>query len=126
MSASCPHYDAKMPYAGPYSRPESLAKINGSTREARILKGVRADLTAHVGGKPSATQRVLIDRAAMLTLRIAMMDAKSGDGTLSERDSREYLAWTNTLTRLMRQLGMQGAAERPKSLAEHLASKAAA
>ena len=62
----------------------------------------------------------------MLTLRIAMMDAKGGDGMLSERNSREYLAWTNTLTRLMRQLGMQGAAERPKSLAEHLASRAAA
>ena len=57
----------------------------------------------------------------MLSLRLAMMDAKQADGVLSERDGREYLAWTNTLTRLMRQLGMTGAAARPKSLAEHIA-----
>ena len=114
-----------MPYAGPYSRPESLGKISGRTREGRILKGVRAELAAHVGGKPSATQRALIERAAMLTLRIALMDAKEPDGTLSERDAREYLAWTNTLTRLMRQLGMQGVAERPKTLAEVRAAHAA-
>ena len=115
-----------MPYAGPYSRPESLGKISGRSREGRILKGVREELAAHVGGKPSATQRALIDRAAMLTLRIAMMDAKQPSGILSERDAREYLAWTNTLTRLMRQLGMQGAPERPRTLTEHLASRAAA
>ena len=111
---------------GPYSRPDSLAKISGRTREGRIVRGVRADLIAHVGGRPSATQRVLIERAAMLTLRIACMDAKQTNGVLSEKDGREYLAWTNTLTRLMRQLGMKGAAERPRSLAEHIAGQAAA
>ena len=115
-----------MPFPGPYSRPESLAHISGRTRQGRILKGVRADLTAHVGGKPSATQRVLIDRAAMLTLRIAMMDGKATDGALSERDGREYLAWTNTLTRLMRQLGLKGAAERPPSLRDYQAARASA
>lgn len=115
-----------MPYAGPYSRPESLGKISGRTREGRILKMVRAELSAHVGGKPSATQNVLIERAAMLTLRIGMMDATNPDGRLTERDAREYLAWTNTLTRLMRQLGMQSAAQRPPSLAEHLAAKRSA
>ena len=115
-----------MPPIGPYSRPDSLAKISGRTREGRIVRGVRADLTAHLGGKPSATQRVLIERAAMLTLRIALMDAKASDGRLSEKDGREYLAWTNTLTRLMRQLGLKGTAQQPRTLAEHLANKAAA
>ncbi len=85
------------------------------------MRGVRAELTAHLGGRPSATQRVLIDRAAMLTLQIAMMDARQASCGLSPRDSREYLAWTNTLTRLMRQLGMKGLAERPRSLADHIA-----
>lgn len=111
---------------GPYSRPESLAKISGRTREGRIVRGVRADLTAHVGGRPSATQRVLIDRAAMLTLQIAMLDAKQAGGGMTAHDSREYLAWTNTLTRLMRQLGMKGVTERTPTLAEHLANRASA
>ena len=106
---------------GPYSRPESLANISGRTREGRIVRGVRAELTAHLGGRPSATQRVLIERAAMLTLRIALMDARATRGGMSERDGREYLAWTNTLTRLMRQLGLKGVAQQPRTLAEHIA-----
>ncbi len=90
------------------------------------MRQTRKELVAHVGGQPSATQRVMIERAVQLTLQIALLDAKHCDGGLSEHDGRAYLAWTNTLTRLMRQLGMQGVAERPKSLAEHIATRSAA
>ena len=110
-----------------YSRPATLLNIDQRTREARMMRETRAELVAHVGGKPSATQRVLIERAAQLTLQIGMLDAKQADGgALTEHDARTYLAWTNTLTRLMRQLGMKGTAERQRSLAEHIAGQAAA
>ena len=94
----------------------------------------RKELVAHVGGQPSATQRVMIERAVQLTLQIALLDAKAAEvdaetrrpAGMTEHDSRTYLAWTNSLTRLMRQLGMQGAADRPATLKDHLASRATA
>jgi len=67
---------------------------------------------------------VMIERATRLTLQLAMLDAKP-EG-MTAHDSRTYLAWTNALTRLMRQLGMTGAAQRPPSLADHIARQAAA
>jgi len=90
------------------------------------MRDVRAELSVHVGGRPSATQRALIDRAAWLTLHIAQLDAKMADGRpLTECDSRTYLAWSNSLTRTLKQLGLQGAAEKPKTLAEYRAERAA-
>lgn len=92
---------------GPYSRPHVLAKLDGRTREARLMQTVRGDLTAHIGSKPTATQKALIDRAAWLQLHVSLMDAKTLEegGPLSERDSRQYLAWSNALTRILRDLG---------------------
>ena len=90
---------------GPYSRPNVLAKLDGRTREAALLRRVRADLTAHVGGHPTATQRALIDRAALLSLHVALFDARALEsGGLSERDSRSYLAYSNSLSRCLRAL----------------------
>lgn len=33
----------------------TLARRDGRTREARLLRAIRAELTEHVGGHPSAT-----------------------------------------------------------------------
>ena len=101
--------------------------MDGRTREARIMRGVRAELVAHVGGKPSATQTALINRAAWLQLHMALLDERTTTGKpMTEHDSRTYLAWTNTFTRLMRQLGLKGAAQRQPTLQEHIANRAAA
>lgn len=59
---------------------------------------------------------MLIERACQLTLRIADMDRR-----FAETDSRTYLAWSNSLTRTLAQLGVQGAtAEKPPSLQDYL------
>ena len=97
------------------------------TREGRLLKRMRVELIAHVGGKPSATQRAMIDQCAQLRLRLAVMDrafAQSG-GAMTAHDTRTYLAWANSYSRLLRQLGLQGVAERAPTLAEILATPAA-
>lgn len=83
---------------------------------------VRADLTDHVGGKPSATQAMLIERAASLTLQVAMLDAKvTAPGGLTEHDHRSYLAWSSSLVRTLRTLGLEAAAKRPQTPAEAFA-----
>lgn len=108
---------------GPYSRPPALAALDMRSREGLLLRRVRAELTAHVGN-PSATQRILIERAAVLSLQIAMLDAKHAAGGLTSHDQREYLAWTNALTRLMRHLGQKGVAERALTPREVLSQRA--
>jgi hypothetical protein len=110
-----------MPSIGPYSRPAVLAKLDGRTREAHLLRRVRAELVAHVGGNPSATQTALIERAAMLTLHVAMLDARMlKTGSMSEHDSKTYLAWSGSLSRALRDLGLKGAAAAPPTLADIL------
>jgi hypothetical protein len=83
------------------------------------MRRVRAELTAHVGGNPSAVQRALIERAVILSLRVAQIDAKilSGDG-LTLHDSNFALAWNNALRRTLAALGVEPAAARPPSLDE--------
>jgi hypothetical protein len=109
----------------PRSTPADLAKLDGRTREARLMRELRAELVSHVGGKPSATQMALIDQATQLRLRLATMDrdfAETGD--MTGHDSRTYLAWSNSYARLLRHLGLKGVGERPPSLADHIAARA--
>ena len=95
------------------------------SREARILAGTKAELTAHVGGRPSATQQALIDRAAWLTLHVAQIDAKAAEGgILTEHDARTYLAWSNSLTRALVALGLKSAPAPTRSIDDILAGHA--
>jgi hypothetical protein len=108
----------------PYSAPNALAKLDGRTREARLMQQVRKELTEHVGGSPSATQRALIERAVNISVRLAVMDQRFAETkTQTEHDSRTYLAWSNSLTRTMRALGLKGASNRTPTLADYLAQK---
>lgn len=108
----------------PYSKRVALVTMDRRTKEARLLRDTRAELTAHLGGNPSATQRALIEQAAQLRLHLATMDrtfAETG-GKMTLHDSRTYLAWANSYSRLLRLLGLKGAPERGPSLAEILAA----
>jgi hypothetical protein len=87
-----------------------LGKLDRRTKEARLLEASRASLTRHVGGAPNDIQRVLIKRASRLMVFIEVMDAQAlEDGTMSERNSRQYLAWTNSLRLTLRELGLKAA-----------------
>ena len=112
---------------GRYSRPHRLAKLDGFTREAALMRDTRARLIAHVGGSPSAVELALIERAAQLTFKVAQLDAKLDANAMSDHDHRHYLAWSNSLTRTLEKLGMKGAAERtrPRSPGEGARLKAA-
>jgi hypothetical protein len=89
------------------------------------MRDVRAELTKHCGGSPRATQRLIINQAAMLTVRLHLMDQQSlQDEAMSERNGRQYLAWS-ALTRLLRQLGLKGAADKPPALQDYLAARSA-
>jgi hypothetical protein len=116
---------------GPYSRGLHRAAIgqcvDGRSREGRFLRAYEAMLSRHVGNGASSVQRALITRAARLALYVEMMDERAlSQGGMSERDSATYLAWSNSLRRTLVALGIEGAAERPPSLADVTAQIAAA
>ena len=73
-------YTPDMPKLGPYSWTAILSKLDGRTREARLMRGTRSALVAHVGGRASVVQQTLIERACQLQIRIAMMDRDFADG----------------------------------------------
>jgi hypothetical protein len=87
------------PRIHPRYRPVALAKLDQRTKEARLIRETRAALVAHVGGKPSAVQAAMIERACQLTLRIVAMDRKFAETCeQTDHDSRTYLAWSNSLS----------------------------
>lgn len=80
------------------------------SREARLFRALRTELVLHVGGKPTATERALIDRIAMLQTHLARMDERIFEaGELSDHASRQYLAWANSVSRMLQALGLKGA-----------------
>jgi hypothetical protein len=116
MSASCPQINSQNTGRRPFKRP-------GRTREAQQAKQFRAQLIAHLGGRPSTTQAALIEQAVQLRLRLSTMDRRYAETrTFTEHDSRVYLAHANSYSRLLRQLGLQATPERPIPLAQRLAA----
>jgi hypothetical protein len=110
----------------PISRPARVwADIDGNSREGQFIRQLRAELVQHVG-RPSATQRILIERAVMLATHLARMDADAlKAGSMSDHARRQYLAWDSSLRRAMCAIGMKGASSPLPTLAEYLAAKAA-
>jgi hypothetical protein len=106
----------------PEFKSSDISGLDGRSAERRFMKRSRAALIAHVGGRPSPTQSALIDQAVNLALRIRLMDLQFlRDGEMSEHASRTYLAWSNSYTRTLRQLGLKGASSAPPKLSEYMA-----
>ncbi|TPG45709.1 hypothetical protein EAH89_26270 [Roseomonas nepalensis] len=77
------------------------------SREARLLRRFRAELTEHVGGSPSVTQRALIERACWLNLHLVKLDRKATEGdTTALPDSGRYLELSRGLCDALRMLGL--------------------
>ena len=114
---------ATIPRIRPTYRPVALAKLDQRTKEARLIRETCAELVAHVGGRPTAVQSALIERACQLTLRIVANWKFAETGAQTDHDSRTYLAWSNSLTRTLTQLGVAGAtAGREATLADAFAA----
>ena len=113
------------PALGPHSRRDRLAVLDRRTREARLMERVVTDMTAHIGGSPTAPQARLIHRIARLELYLTMMDIRADErgGLLTDHDARSYLAWCNTIRLAMRDLGLEKPATATPSLEEHLAAR---
>ena len=105
-----------------------LAQPDGRTKEARLLRSMRRALIDQLGGesKLTPTQRTLIERAAMLQLRVAALDRRILDGTLTGYDHKSYISFCNALRLTMVALGLEAHTPPSPKLADYLASKTTA
>lgn len=111
MAVNRPLLSARTRDIGTYSRPATLAKLDGRTKEAALMRWVRAELLAHVGGRPTFPQSLLIDRAAVLALRLTQIEAKMLSGeVLTLHDNNHAIAWHNAFRRTIAALGLAPAA----------------
>jgi hypothetical protein len=119
---------ANRPGNGPHSRLLARGSVSGRSRNGRYLSAAREELTLHLGGGPlSAAQRILVERIAWLRLHVALFDEKVANHStpMSDRDRASYLAFSNSLVRATRELGLQPTAPRQQTLTEVLAALAA-
>jgi hypothetical protein len=114
---------------GPYSR--SLrrgvigASLDGRSEAGRYARDLERQLTDHVGGSPSITQRLLIERIIKTGLQLRGLDAKLAADTWTDCDARTHGGLVNRERLLLRELGLKPQPAPVPTLAEHLARKAA-
>jgi hypothetical protein len=115
-----PHPSAQ----GPFSRALKTGVLDNRSREARYLAAARQRLIDHIGGHPSTTQLVLIDRCAWLMLHCFLLDQRiaSGKQGWGQNDHKCYLAFSNSLIRAIRELGIEVDKAKSPSLADFMAS----
>ncbi|HTV44845.1 MAG TPA: hypothetical protein VMF05_05980 [Stellaceae bacterium] len=99
---------------GPYSRMLRRgaigASIDGRSTLGRFIRDLEQQLISHVGGAPSITQRLLIDRTIKVTVQLDALDRKlmAADGW-NEHDGRTHNALINRQRLLLRELGIDRA-----------------
>jgi hypothetical protein len=83
-----------------------MRRLDGRTREARIVRETRVLLMRQVGGRPSPAQAALIETALDLKLRMAILERQFAEtGTQTQRSGRMFTALANAYARCIRRLG---------------------
>jgi hypothetical protein len=105
----------------------TLARLDRRTKASRLTRRIRAELLAQIGPAATPAQIMLVERIVTLRLHVERFDAKAAENDgLNEHDRKAYLAYSNSLTRALRTLGLQATAQRTPTLAEHVARNRAA
>ena len=97
-----------------------LGSLDGRSAEGRFVAEFQAQLAEHVGGEPSVPQTILIKRAAVIALRLHLLDRKYAESALSDYDCKLYNSHCNTLRLLLRELGLKKVQPRGKTLKQYL------
>ena len=94
---------------GPSSRDRVLSSIDKRTKAGRVMRTTIADLSAHVGGAPTAAERLLIQSAAIKATRLFLLSEKIlAGGEIGGVDGDHHaLAWLNSLRQDLTALGLE-------------------
>lgn len=78
-----------------------------NSREAELWRRTIRQLRGQIT-KPSAAQELMIARIAWVTVHLSKIDAAALQaGGLSEHQTDRYLAWSNTISRMLDRLGLK-------------------
>jgi hypothetical protein len=107
--SSRPHDNHVKPLAvWPKKHKRQIPRLDRRSIEWKLMERVRSDLTEHVGGNPSATQKAMIEMAAWLSLKLELLDREITIGKqFNDYHTNVYLSWTNSLSRLLARLGLE-------------------
>jgi hypothetical protein len=93
---------------GPFSRDRSLTTLDKRTKAGRVLRQTRIDLADHVGGNPTAAERLIIESAAVKATRLFLLSEKLlAGGDISSESDHHALAWLNSLRLDLSALGLE-------------------
>ena len=85
----------------------SLHRLDGRTREARMLDDVRRELLRQVGANPSPTVRRLVEQVAQLSLQAALVERRFAEkGEITDAERWLYANLCNSQAKLLGLLGM--------------------
>ena len=82
-----------------------LEGVDGRSVIARRYRDILAQLTSDIGGDPSEAQSIIIRRATQLAVWCEMAEAEAAGG--KPLNISEYATATNTLRRLLLDLGLE-------------------
>ena len=106
------------PWTGKQNR---FRQIDGRLYEGKLERRTIKDLTEHLGGQLTPPQEILVRQAAKLVVTLDILGVELVDkGEVSDFAGRRYLAWVNTLRRMLETLGIERSEQAPASLAEVL------
>lgn len=84
-----------------------LRTVDMRTKFGKILGKVRTDLTEYLGGEPSATQKMIIEMTAQLSLRLSILNERVEDGReISSQDHKLCLEMSAAITKNLGLLGV--------------------
>jgi hypothetical protein len=90
---------------GVHWKAHALWKIDRRTKQAAYLRRVREELNRHIGANPSIIDKMLVDRACMLSLRLVQIDRMIlEERPLTDIDTRMAVSWQNALVRTLNSL----------------------
>jgi hypothetical protein len=102
---------------GPYSRKLHRGAIgdcvDGRSAEGRFIRDLERQLVDHVGGAPSITQRLLIERIVKIKVQLDAFDSKLASGDWTGHDQRTFNALLNAHRLACRELGLKAATAKP-------------
>ncbi len=82
-----------------------LADVDGRSLVARRFREISSDMTSDLGGELTAAQNQLVRRAATLAIQAELMEICLANGETFDTDT--YCRLTNTLGRVLGQLGLK-------------------
>jgi len=68
--------------------PLKLARLDGRSREGKRLRAIKRGLIEEIGGNPTPSQLLLIERTAVDLLRLELFDVEMTIGMISDHDAR--------------------------------------